>query len=393
VSLAGSLERAATALPADADAIRPANGDPQRLLASLGTERGARVLAWLLAHEPEAGSELAAAWCVEETGTEAVLAVDEASLPKPGRKVLRRVLHALRSRGHALPEAPPAPRVATLPPIEEGLEGAYVSPLDPTGGRVVYFVEPNPAGGGRIFEVVLSERLGVAGFDAYSPSRKQVRRFVQEITTRERFAAVPAPIDAVRALVARAAAAHPADRSLPRGFLEWRSRVATASGDARTPGALALEALAVAAPGEEPPADLLAAAARLVRERKLLPFLPPREALVAEAERLRDATRSRVIVSGPARAERTAQLFAEAAERLFAGDTGLQAAHAFAEAAFLAWKGGRDEEARACAAASLRFRLGRPGDHPVALALVEGVLGAALEQMGEEERESLLVRP
>jgi hypothetical protein len=29
----------------------------------------------------------------------------------------------------------------------------------------------------------------------------------------------------------------------------------------------------------------------------------------------------------------------------------------------------------------------------VALALVEGVLGAALEQMGEEERESLLVRP
>ena len=44
MSLAQSLERAAAAAPALADAIRPANGDPDRLLASLGPEGGGRIL-------------------------------------------------------------------------------------------------------------------------------------------------------------------------------------------------------------------------------------------------------------------------------------------------------------------------------------------------------------
>ena len=49
VGLPEALERAATALPGDADAIRPANGDPAALLRALDAEAAARVLGWLLA--------------------------------------------------------------------------------------------------------------------------------------------------------------------------------------------------------------------------------------------------------------------------------------------------------------------------------------------------------
>ena len=43
MSLAGALEQAASALPDAADAIRPANGDPVRLLELLDPETAARV--------------------------------------------------------------------------------------------------------------------------------------------------------------------------------------------------------------------------------------------------------------------------------------------------------------------------------------------------------------
>ena len=111
VGLPEALERAASALPADADAIRPANGDPARLLELLDAEAAARVLRWLLTNEPADGAELAGAWAEDpEAGLAALLRVTEERLPKAGRKALRRAHHRLRSRGVELPEAEPAQR-------------------------------------------------------------------------------------------------------------------------------------------------------------------------------------------------------------------------------------------------------------------------------------------
>jgi len=62
VSLAAALERAAEALTADADAIRPANGDPDRLLRDLEPAAAVRLLDWLLREAPDAGEELVEAW-------------------------------------------------------------------------------------------------------------------------------------------------------------------------------------------------------------------------------------------------------------------------------------------------------------------------------------------
>ena len=116
VGLPEALERAASALPRHADAIRPANGDPVQLQALLGEEAAVRVLAWLLAHETLAGAELADAWAEDpDQGAATVLRIDDARLPKPARKALRRVHHRLRSRGLSVPETKPAERVSTLP--------------------------------------------------------------------------------------------------------------------------------------------------------------------------------------------------------------------------------------------------------------------------------------
>ena len=97
VSLAPALERAASALPADdAERIRPANGDPHRLLSELDAPGATRLLEWLLHNEPEAADELADAWAEEEAGVAVLVAVDGEGLPKPARKTLRRLRHRLR---------------------------------------------------------------------------------------------------------------------------------------------------------------------------------------------------------------------------------------------------------------------------------------------------------
>ena len=68
MSLPESLERAASELGSLADQIRPANGDPHRLLDELNTEEAAQLLGWILREEPEAAEELILVWGEADAG-------------------------------------------------------------------------------------------------------------------------------------------------------------------------------------------------------------------------------------------------------------------------------------------------------------------------------------
>ena len=92
MSLADALEAAASALPDAADAIRPANGDPERVLEALAPEPAARVAGWLLENRPADAEELVEAWSRSEAGRQVVAGLAADALGKAGRKALRRVL-------------------------------------------------------------------------------------------------------------------------------------------------------------------------------------------------------------------------------------------------------------------------------------------------------------
>ena len=89
MSLPESLERAATELAGMADQIRPANGDPHRLLEELGAEGASQLLAWVLTEESDAAEELVEAWGENDDGIQILLNVADESIGKAGRKVLR----------------------------------------------------------------------------------------------------------------------------------------------------------------------------------------------------------------------------------------------------------------------------------------------------------------
>ena len=387
MSLAEALEGAASALPSLGDSIRPANGDPSRVLTALRPADRVEVLAWLFSHQPDAGAELANAWGDEESGVEAVFGVDETALAKAGRKALRRVVHGLRARGIA--PAPPPPRkvVATLPRVEEEIEAAFLSSIDPSGARVAYLVESAAGAGARLFEMVLDEERGVVEFSAYTATRGEARRFVRTALSREDSPATEVAADSLRALIARIAAGQPRDRALPRAFAEWRSRVTTHARDARTPGELARAEL------HNPAHDVGKRAAELVAAGELGPWPAPVPVLRKAAELLQEGLKSRLIVSGAQRRDRGEAALKEAIVLVFDPGRSERTAARLEETAYILWKRGREDDARACLAAASGLREGPAADQPVARALLEAALGPVIEKLREEEKSSLIVKP
>jgi hypothetical protein len=391
VSLPEALEAAAGALPDEAEVIRPANGDPVRLLAGLGAEARVRVLAWLLAQRPADGDELAQAWSEDAAGQAALLALGEDALPKQGRKVLRRVLHKLRSRGVATQAAAPAPTVARLPGLEDELAGAWLTPLDAMGARQIWWLDAHPSGGARLFEAVTDDARGLGSFEVYSASRSDVRRFTRRLAAAGALAVEPA---AAKALVWQAAARQ-GERPFPKRWIEWRARLEPAPATA-LPGALASEALGAAEARED-----VERAAQLVAEGAIGPWPPSREVMTPIVERLRTALDSPLVVSGATRREQVARLVEEAAVEVFAGAAGEVAAHRFRETAFVRWKAGDEAGARACLAAAAAFASRAPGENPVARAFLERWLAPLIAAAtGEKEAQAppapepaLLVRP
>lgn len=388
MSLASALERAASALPADADAIRPANGDPVRLLRALGDEGAARVLGWLLANDVEAGEELGRAFVDDQAGRGALVALEKQALPKPAQKALRRLLHVLRGRGVVVPAAAPATRVATLPEIEDDLVGAWISGLDPSGARFALLVEPMPGGGVRLFELVLDESRGIAECHVYTPSRSAARRFVRRAREARGLAVRAIAPGSVRALAARCAAVQPADRPLPRPFLEHRSNLCEARG-AQTPGELAAAAL-----GDEPSAAGERRVVELIREGRLGPWPPARmEPLATAAERLSEISKSQLVLNDAQRREQFDAVLREAGRAVWGGEAAPRTAALFAEGGWERWQEGAEADARACLGVARALRERPDAEHEALRALADRALGPIVARMQAAEAESPIARP
>lgn len=385
MSLPEALERAAAEFPAVEDALRDANGDPDRLLETLDETAAREVLAWLLGHEVAAAEELVLAWCEAPEGAGRLQGVDEASLAKAGRKVLRKARHRLRSRGIEVSSPTAAPVVARLPEIDESIEMALLSPLDPRGSRMGYLVESHPAGGARLFEALVDDAAGVLDFRAYETGRSRARRFVRELsagTGRSMLEVEPATF---RAVLARAAAHQAKDRPEPRGFTEHRSQLDLSSAG-KTP---ADQVVASLGEGDAGDAERIERVAKRIRSGEIGPWPPPVETLRAAYEPMRESAGSGLVVSGSAGAERREQLLRGAASDVF--DATLQDATAtrLRETAFVLVRAEQEEDARDCLAAAAELESAGAGSS-VALAFSERWFGPMLDELanaGTSDRE------
>jgi hypothetical protein len=388
VSLARALEGAASALAAHEDAIRPANGDPERLLVALAPEAATEVLAWLLEHHPADGEELALAWADLEAGAAPLRGLEERTLDKAGRKALRRAQHRLRSRGVEVGAAPVVAHVATLPKLEDEINAALVSPPDPSGAQLVVVVESSPSGGARIFQGAIDAERGILEFRVLQANRSQARRLLRDLDVNDALAATEAPRESIAVLLAKAAEAQPPDRALPQAYGEWRTRIARAPAGTVTPGALARAAI-----DATPTPSLLREVAESIAAGAYGPWPPAFDVLHALAQKVRDTEKSQILVNEQQRRAQVDAAIEGALDVRYAEPAGERTAARFEEFAYAAWKRGRGDEAQRCIAAARSFREQPARDNPVARALLDRALQPLLDALQREEASSPLVRP
>jgi hypothetical protein len=278
-------------------------------------------------------------------------------------------------------EAQP-PVVARLPEIRDRIDLAYVGEPDPGGAQLVYLIEGKAGGGARLFEIVLDELRGVVRFEVYSAGRSKLRRFTRELESSTSIPVVEADSAAVRALVARIAAGHPGDRPFPSSFSEWRTRLAPSDARELSPGLLVRRELTGGAPDEA-----LEGLTEALRRGELSAWPGDPGAMQAAGKQLQEALggegEGQGEGEGEGEGEGSAQereaAIAAAARVLFDETFAAKTASRFEESAFVQWKQGQEDAARARLAAADTLRASSAGDSPVARALVEAYFSSLLE--------------
>ncbi len=377
MSLPECLERAASELSPLADRIRPANGDPRRLLDLLPSADAARVLAWVLGDDEEAGADLLEAWSEFPEGASILAAVPEGELPKAGRKLLRRALHRLRAQGVSLaesdtPAAAPARRIAAT---SDRWQAAHLSAPDFRGTRMGYLVDDHPSGGARLFEIRFDPARGILDFKLYNAGRSKVRGFLKTLMAGTNQRLFEVDHAALCALVRRASLAQPVDRALPTFFVEWRSRLFSEAVEKDpTPGELAQAALGATADPVKSRELVLAD----LRAGRIGPW-PPATAWVGE--RMERAQKTLDELEGVA-ASSAIEAWLDAVTGELADATNRrELADQLAEWAWVEWQREDLERARAllAVAAELAGSDGVDGQRALARARVDAVFGPFLE--------------
>jgi hypothetical protein len=387
MSLPESLERAASELGGLADQIRPANGDPHRLLDELNAEQAGQLLAWILQEEPDAAEELISVWGEAEAGAAILLAVPDEGIAKAGRKLLRKARHRLRSQGIEvkLPEQQ-SKTTRRVSGASDRWQVAHLSTPDFRGARVGYLVDSHPAGGARMFEIRFDEARGILDFKLYNAGRSKVRGFLNSLTkgTGQRLFEVER--DPLRALVRRASLAQPIDRPLPTSFVEWRSRLFSDELEGQqTPGDLAREALGTTS-GEADSTVGLDTTLAEIRNGQLGPW-PPKTIWVSDwMTKGREATEG---LEGKARAKAIESWLEQVTESL-AKETEpkLLSCH-LDEMAWIQWKSEAEAGARALLAVSESVSNDEEIMRQVSRARTEGLFAAFLAELRVVEQSAL----
>lgn len=380
ISLASALEAAASAVPAAAEAIRPANGDPERVLESLSPRVAAEVLGWLLRDDPRAGEELALAWSELEAGAAVVQSIDGDDLGKPGRKALRRAMHRLRSRGVIDADPKIRVRTATLAKVEDDLIGAYLSLPDPGGSQMALRVEAIPGTGTQIHQIVCDFERGIVDYKAFDANRSQGRRLLRDLAGAGDRGFAALSLETLSAFLAEVSQAQPTDRPAPIAFAEARRRIATPDDGTPTPGELARQAHR--APSE--PARLREAA-EMVKEGRLGPWPPPRAFLEGLGDRVKEAMESRLVVDENQRRRQLDAVVSDAAAEHYSAEVAEQTAARLDSAAFVFGQNGQSAEAENCLCAADAFRSGGAVENPVAHALLTRAIEPLMQHWQEAE--------
>jgi hypothetical protein len=308
---------------------------------------------------------------------------DERISERARRKIVRRAIHVLRSRGIDARTGAPA-RGSVLKPLGERDEQAFLTPIDPAGQRVAFLITPGTVV--RVFEVLVSDEAGILRVEHLETKRRDARRLV------ERLGRGPLPISPVDPAELRSLLRRAVQRAGSRapGNVDPAALAALTSGDpAPTPGERARERWSGRAKSDAEADSVLAS--RLQRG-VVPPWLLSTEALDRLVHALASAERSPLVLSEAQQRARREELLVGAADELMTSELRELWAERLEEtAAVLAAQA--DEEG-AAALVQVAGRVRAPGPAlavPLLRSLLEYSLEFARQRASPQESGKLIV--
>lgn len=377
----GALARELLTLPAN---LRSALVDKVRAEAGL---RGAR---FLVASGDLALAEAAVEQAVALASQEAadyVTALAEEAESKALRKLAKKALYRLKSRGVAVKEAPPPPSAVWTPPKTTETLG-LMSVTDGGGYASVCVFKPIGMGDWGAAQAVVSDEKGLVEIRVFQGPRKPILNFHKELLANSEIPFAPAEPGYVAARIEAARAMTLAQGGeIPAQYAQWRSlRVEP---DPNADPARGLEGA-----GSE---TLVFArdAERVLDDPCFHSWIVPREDLGDLPERTAALDDSGLVLSDAQKAERRAEMEKEAREAYFTPERRARwAARLRAMAPVLVAKAGED-------AARIALHQARALEDGAECPLMEEVFGRSAayalllekKKRSEEKKDSPLVDP
>ena len=330
----------------------------------------------------------------DSAAAEALLRIEKEAKDKDLKKEIRRSLFKLSQKGLTIPEATrveeksPAPMLSRSPEIE-----AYMSPVDGSGGRLVWIVKPQAGHGLQTIQAMINDRQGLQRIGGTQIRRKELRNMAQEIKKQHGVTMISVPWEyADLMLYENFEKAKAAGRSGLENFHQLRSIVNTAKPKAQDHPVYRRVNSAEVREGA-----WRELSRRLLDEPEFRFWILDADWLKPFFGQLEEAQTSRLVLNPMQKEERMAGIVRDAVKTLCTGETGKIMQRRMEDMAFYFVEAGRTDMAKLALAVAQQIKEGDPG--PLDISFLTGLVQKSFavylsqRQSKAEEEPSFIVKP
>jgi hypothetical protein len=343
-------------------------------------------------------TDLAVVFCLgrvaEPAAVEALIRIEKSAAEKELKKEIRRSLFKLSQKGLSLPEGKnsesktPTPILSWAPDID-----AFMSPVDGSGGRLVWIAKPQPNHGLQLIQAMVNDREGLQRIGGANIRRKELRRMAQEIKQQHDVSMISIPWEyADKVLYEGFERAKSLGRSGLENFHELRSIVTT--GKPKLDDHPVYSRLNSEEAREGAWREL---SRRLLEEPEFRFWILDSDWIQPFIAQLQEAQSSRLVLNPVQKEERLAGIVRDAVKALCAGETGKIMQRRMEDMAWYFSETGRADLAKLALAVALQVKEEDPG--PLDISFLTGFVQKSIafyvsQQKTEREAEpSFIVKP
>jgi hypothetical protein len=323
----------------------------------------------------------------------ALAALEKAAGEKEVKKEIRRSLFKLSQRGLEIP-GPEAPAVTATPLFTRAPDvEAYMSPVDGSGGRLIWIAKPQINRGLQTIQAMVSDREGLQRIGGAQLPRKELRKMAEEIQRQNDITMIAVPWEYADTLIYQA---YEKAKTLGRGGLEnfHELRAVINSGKPAEREHPVYRKLDSGSAREGAWREL---SRRLLDEPELRYWILDPDWIGPFLAQLEEAQTSRLVLNPIQKEERLAGIVRDAVQAICSGASGPILRRRLEDMALYFDETGRADQARLALAVALQVGEGGPG--PLDVSFLTGLVQKSIafylsqEKARAEEEPSLIIKP